>query len=103
MGRSDHYVPGDWNAQCFRCGMKRKAGELRKQWQGYWVCPEHWEPRHPQDFVRAIPDNPSVPWDQPDSWNYVGPVICTPAGTTALPGYATPGCAIPSKTLGVFP
>lgn len=96
----NEYRPGDWNAACFRCGAKRKASEMRKQWQGFWVCPEHWEPRHPQDFVKGVPDNPSVPWSQPEQWVYVGPNICTPAGSTAIPGWATPGCAIPSKTDG---
>lgn len=75
MSGSNFYQPGGWNAQCFRCGFKRKAGELRRQWQGYWVCQEHWEPRHPQDFVKGIPDIQAVPWSQPDSWTYVGPAF----------------------------
>lgn len=74
MGRADYYAPGDWNVTCFRCGRKRKSSELRKQWQGFYVCPEHWEPRHPQDYVKSVPDTPSVPWAQPKmDWNYVGP------------------------------
>lgn len=67
------FVSGDWNAVCFRCGAKKKASELRRQWQGYMVCPEHWEPRHPQDFVKSVPDNPGVPWSQPEQWVYGGP------------------------------
>jgi len=97
MGQSDYLKLGDWNAQCFRCGATRKAGEMRKQWQGYWVCPEHWEARHPQDFVRGIPDIPSVPWSQPDAWNYVGPVICSIPAASAIPGSMGPGCSIPSN------
>lgn len=38
---------------------------LEKNWQGYYVCPEHNEPRQTQDFVRAIPDMQNVPWSQP--------------------------------------
>ena len=30
------------------------------------VCKECWEPRHPQDFLRGVPDDPSVPWTRPD-------------------------------------
>lgn len=63
--RTDYYRPGDWNAICFECGRKRKASELRKHWQGYYVCPEHFEPRHPQDFVRATPDIQTPRWTQP--------------------------------------
>lgn len=62
---SDHFVLGDWNAVCYECGRKKKASQLKKHWQGYMVCPEHWEPRHPQDFVSA-PKAPEVPtWTQP--------------------------------------
>lgn len=42
------------------------ASELRRTWDGFYVCEECWEPRHPQDFVRGVPDNPSVPWTRPD-------------------------------------
>ena len=64
-GRADHLELGDWNAQCYQCGRKRKASTLMRHWQGYWVCPEHWEARHPQDFVRGIPDVVTPPWTQP--------------------------------------
>lgn len=49
------YEWGDWNATCSMCGRQRKAGELVKNWQGQWRCPEHNEGRHPQEFVRAVP------------------------------------------------
>lgn len=65
MGKADHYVHGDHNAQCFECGRKFKASTLKKHWQGYWVCLEHWEPRHTQDFVRSVPDIMTPPWAQP--------------------------------------
>lgn len=64
-GRADYLALGDWNAVCYQCGRKRKASELRKHWQGYYVCPEHWEPRQTQDFVRSVPDNQTPPWAQP--------------------------------------
>lgn len=62
---NDHFVLGDYNAICFECGRKRKASQLKKHWKGYRVCPEHWEPRHPQDLVGTPP--PTVPpsWTQP--------------------------------------
>lgn len=65
MGRADYLELGGWNVQCYQCGRKRKASMLKKHWQGYWVCPEHWEPRHPQDFVRNITDNMTPAWSQP--------------------------------------
>lgn len=66
MGRADHYYEeGGHNAVCFECGRKRKASQLKRHWQGYYVCPEHWEPRQPQDFVRAQADIQTPPWVQP--------------------------------------
>lgn len=65
MGKADFLRLGDFNAVCYQCGWKRKASQMEKNWQGYYVCPEHNEPRQTQDFVRAIPDNQTVPWAQP--------------------------------------
>lgn len=65
MGKADFLQLGDWNAQCYQCGRKRKAGQMEKNWQGYYVCPEHNEPRQTQDFVRGIADHQTVPWAQP--------------------------------------
>ena len=64
-GRADYLELGDWNAVCSMCGRKRKASWLVKNWQGMWRCPEHNEPRQPQDFVRAVPDVQTPPWVQP--------------------------------------
>lgn len=101
MARTN-FVLGEWLAQCFRCGLKRHASEMRKQWQGYWVCPEHWEPRQPQDFVRGVPDNPSAPWQQPKAEVYVGPQFCTPVDKMALPDYAIPDCSLPNNDTGLY-
>ncbi len=30
------------------------------------VCKVDYEERHPQDLLKSIPDNPSVPWTRPD-------------------------------------
>lgn len=93
-GRADFWQAGDWNAVCYQCGRKRKASALKRHWQGYYVCPEHWEARQPQDFVRPVADNPTPPWTQPmPADTFAG--FCTPNGTSAVPGQAEPGCAVP--------
>lgn len=53
---------------CDRTGFKVPRGTLRKEWNGAMVRPESWEPRHPQDFVRARPEHPkgSPRPEQPD-------------------------------------
>lgn len=64
--RVDRAEVGAWNAKCDRCGWSFKNYELKKTWDGFYVCDECWEPRHPQDFVRGVEDDPSVPWTRPD-------------------------------------
>lgn len=65
---ADYLRLGDWNIRCDRCGRKLKGSEARTTWQGLKVCPEHWEPRHPQDFVRAVHEDPTPEFvrDPPD-------------------------------------
>lgn len=95
-GRADYLELGDWNSVCYECGRKRKASTLLRHWQGYYVCPEHWEPRQPQDFVRSVPDNQTPPWVQPMPAN-VFLAVCYPNDTCAIPGYAEPGCVTPNN------
>jgi len=87
MGQADYLALGDYNATCSLCGFKRKASQLVKNWQGWYRCPEHNEPRQPQDFVRGVTDIQSVPWAQPDTWTLV-------PGAPNLQGSATAGVAI---------
>lgn len=52
-------------AICDRCGFRFKLETLRKEWTGLMVCHgpasnNCWEPRHPQDFVRGVPDDQGV-------------------------------------------
>jgi hypothetical protein len=66
MPRNQYYKPGDWNAICDRCGFKFKASELKRDWQGFMVCPEDFETRHPLDFLRAKREKIRVPWTRID-------------------------------------
>jgi len=70
-GRADYYAPGQWNVACSLCGRKRKSGEVVRNWQGLYRCPEHNEPRQPQDFARGIKDVMTVPFAQPESDQFV--------------------------------
>ncbi len=56
-----------YHAICDRCGAKRWAEELRKEWDGLMVCADTcWEPRNPQDFVRGVQDKQNPPWVRPE-------------------------------------
>ena len=67
MGQADYLELGTWNASCSMCGHKFKANQLTKNWQGQYRCSRCQESRHPQDFVRAVPDVQTPPWTQPPS------------------------------------
>ena len=54
------YKHGDHLVQCDYSGFVCHASETRMTWDGWRVLKRFWEPRHPQDFVRVTPDNPSV-------------------------------------------
>ena len=44
-----YYKKGDHNAVCDGCGRVFKASQLRKDHDGFLMCPDDWEPRHPQE------------------------------------------------------
>ena len=41
---------------CDVCGCAVRQKDAKLTWQGYAVCPDDWESRHPQDFVRSKND-----------------------------------------------
>lgn len=58
---------GDWLYVCQRCGLTYYASTIRLEWTGLRVCEHCWEPRHPQDFVRGVRDDQTVPFaNNPD-------------------------------------
>lgn len=63
----NYYKKGDWNAICDVCGQKFKASELRRRWDNLRVCPDDFEERHPQDFLKGKKDDQSVPWARPEA------------------------------------
>ena len=92
-GSADHLVLGDWNAVCSMCGHKFKASELVKHWHGMMRCRTCNEARHPQEYVRAVPDMQTPPWTQPEPAD-VFAVFCTPNSTSAIIDYAAVDCVI---------
>ncbi len=62
----NYYKKGSWNAVCQRCGFKKKAEEIQKEWTGLLVCRDCYELRHPQDFIKAVPEKQTLPWQAPE-------------------------------------
>jgi hypothetical protein len=101
MSKSYVTGPGGYNALCDQCGMKFKASQLRKRWDGHMVCEKDWEPRHPMDFFRTIDDTRVLPWTRPDNDGYdVSPstgIYCTPYRARAMADFGTADCAKADK------
>lgn len=87
-----YFDPGNWNAVCAQCGRERKASELVRNWQGMYRCPEHNEVRHPQEYVRAVPDVTTPSWTQPESDVFAG--VCFPNDLSGIAGWGVAGCMI---------
>jgi len=80
MSKNWYYNAGDHNAVCDSCGRKFKASDLKKRWDGLYVCSDDWEPRHSLDFVRSYPDKITVPWNRPQL-----PVVFVPVDWSFRP------------------
>ena len=73
---------GSWNVICDVCGFKFKACDVKKRWDGFYVCKEDFEQRHPSDFEKGFPDDQSVPYTRPDTDDVDEPTITElPTGT----------------------
>jgi len=65
---NNYYKPKVWNAYCDSCGFKFKSDQLVKRWDGMMVDRACWEPRQPQDFLRAVKETSNIlPWTRPDT------------------------------------
>lgn len=86
------FVAGSWNAICDVCAQKYKSSEIRKRWDGLMVCPNDWEPRHPQDFLRSVPDRQAVPWSRPETPDdFV--LVCTVITSVGMADIGVADCA----------
>ena len=47
-------------AICDRCGQQYKYLELKKEWTGFKVCPECYEPKHPQLLPKRVGSEPQA-------------------------------------------
>lgn len=102
----NNYKPGDHNVHCMRCGRDYHESDMRKEWNGLIVCKRCWEPRHPQDFVRATKDKVAAEGlvTGRRTAQYTIPTCTT---RSAIAGVAIAGCAIagysePSVPAGTF-
>lgn len=69
---------GEAKACCDRCGFDFRLPQLRKEWTGLKVCSTCFDYRHPQDFVRGVPDRQAVRDPRPEP----EPVFLNPGDVT---------------------
>ena len=96
MSYKPRYDKTDWKSICDSCGRIFKASVLRKRWDGLMVCPDDWEPRQPQDFVRGVADTQAPMWTRPEASDTFVYFACSTR--TSIAGYAIAGCMIAGNT-----
>ena len=51
---------------CDRCGFEVAYLSMKKEWTGFKVCADCWEPKHPQLEPRAANDAQQIHEPRPD-------------------------------------
>ena len=95
MGYNPRYDKTDWKALCDVCGRIYKASSLRQRWDGFMACPDDWEPRQPQDFVRGVADTQAPKWTRPEATD----TFLAATTATSIAGYAIAGSMIAGNTV----
>ncbi len=76
MGRHGPFEPGSFYRTDDRTGFPQRAERTKKEWNGYLVDETVWEARQPQDLVKGVKDQQSVPDARPLPPNvFVGPTF----------------------------
>jgi hypothetical protein len=65
MGREHFYKPGSFYRIDDRTGFCIRAERQQMEWTGLIIDKRVWERRHPQDFVKGVFDNQTVPYARP--------------------------------------
>ena len=92
-GPADYYAEGQWNVRCQECSVKCKSNEVRKRWDGLLVCWRCFEVRNPQDYVRGVRDDQSIPFSTSDP-PFVFDGIISPPGFRVLNSYIFGGLTL---------
>jgi len=95
MSYPPYYRQGQWNFSCDLCGKIEKSSRGTRTWDGRYVCLSHREERNPQDFVRGVKDDQTVPWSRPEPPDQFQAPQCMLQGHNAIPDYGVPDCCIP--------
>lgn len=85
--RNPGYVPGDHWVSCDVCGCAVRSSDSMRTWDNRVVCPDDWEPRHEQDFVRSREDKQTPQGNvRPEPVDDESNVPTYPPATSTIPG-----------------
>lgn len=89
---ASRYVRGAWNVICDSCGFKKKSFEVRKRWDGLYVCADTcYERDHPQKFLRVKEGVIAPPFVRPDpAPTYLN--VCYIYESASYSGLSSSGC-----------
>ncbi len=62
--------PGDWLFNCQKCGRTMYGSEVRQEWTGLRGHAGCIDARHPQEYVRGVRDDQTVPFANPPGTPY---------------------------------
>lgn len=83
---------------CDRCGFQYLLNELRKEWTGFKVCQECYEPKHPQLEPRRTIDDPIALYEpRPDRPQAMVVYVGVPNDTSFTSSGMMP--TVPSKAI----
>ena len=85
------FKDGKWNCICVVCDRKFKSSDMRKRWDGQMVCKYDLDPRHPQDFIRGVQDNNSIPFTYTEPTDVF---LTACSNNSSVVGVAIVGCMV---------
>lgn len=102
---SPGYQAGNYWLVCDVCGKAMRQKDAKTRWDGAVVCPSDWEPRHPQDFVRAVEDivaPQGLVRTEPEEVYIEGP-DCPAVSRQGVAGYGVAGCMVAGLNMNLTP
>ena len=102
--RTTEWKRGSFSVLCDRCGFKYKAEQLKEEYDGLMVCHgpntlQCWEPRHPQEMIRPLPEPAKLPWTRPEPPD-VYLFSCSTSGRRGVADFGTAYCMMAYRDYG---